>query len=146
MPSTMAEIAGQPAAIRTAITTLAMPEINMPTQPGCGPISNAKEISNTPWSTKTTPTTSVSATAPASGLKSRNTPAAMEIRLNRSAPKNGPVPCIENEPKKVNPPEIKNTQPTRSVATSVETIGKTMAAIPNITIAKPSQNSLPEDS
>jgi hypothetical protein len=38
-------------------------------------------------------------------------------------------------------PKNSNIQPTISVATSVEVIGKPMAAIPSTTIANPTQNS-----
>ncbi len=92
----------------------------------------------------TMPISSVSPTAPASGLKTTNAPAASERSPLSNAPKNGPVPCIENEPMKVSAPANSSVQPTSSVATSVDAIGKTTAAMPSTVIARPSQSSRPE--
>src|SRR5579862_6168597 len=52
---------------------------------------------------------------------------------------------MENEPTNRKIPEIRKTQPTNKAVTKVETIGKTMAAIPMTIIAIPSHMSPVDD-
>src|SRR6516165_9188239 len=144
MPSTMSEMRGQPETMMTARMMLAIPESSMPTQPGDGRASRAKNNSVAPWNMNMMPTMSVSVTAPARGLNSRNTPPAAESRPNRLAAKNGPVPWIQKELTKMAMPEMSSTQPTSSVAAKVLNSGKAMAATPSTTSTSPSQNSLGE--
>jgi hypothetical protein len=92
-----------------------------------------------------TPSMTVSAIAPASGLNSRNTPAAMVSSEISNAPKNGPVPWMVKLPTKRNIPASSSIQPTNNVVARVDTTGKTIATMPISAIANPTQNRRRED-